>query len=135
MDSSGKDNGAPVVDDYVDYDDDKVVAGNGQLETGPVVQMTNAEDPNEKTTEKTTVKLTTVISSKKTGKSPKSVTQSLIENIPQDVDYQSDAAAEHYLPGVKFARQTNIPTTKQPIETGVVYTPWGPISAGKLIAG
>ena len=58
----------------------------------------------------------------------------LVANLASDSDYQSDS--EPYNPdGLHSQRLTNIPTTKQPLETGVVHTKWGPIAAGRLIAG
>lgn len=57
-----------------------------------------------------------------------------MENLASDSDYQSDS--EPYNPdGLHSERLTNVPTTKQPLETGVVHTKWGPIAAGRLIAG
>jgi hypothetical protein len=52
-------------------------------------------------------------------------------SFPRDGDEETSG-------GSKSARQisTNDPTkTRRPIETGVVYTKWGSISAGRLIAG
>ena len=57
-----------------------------------------------------------------------------IDNLPVDSDYQGDS--EPYNPdGLLTQRLTNLPTTKQPLETGVVFTRWGAIAAGQLLAG
>ncbi|ODM98690.1 hypothetical protein Ocin01_07998 [Orchesella cincta] len=69
------------------------------------------------------------------------VEDSPVLNLPHDGDVDSDVVL---LPGAsgsassKSARQVspNKPgRTRRPIETGVVYTQWGSISAGRLIAG
>ncbi|CAG7683965.1 unnamed protein product [Allacma fusca] len=36
---------------------------------------------------------------------------------------------------VKFGRLTGLPTSKKPIETGVIHTKWGAICGSQLIGG
>jgi len=40
-----------------------------------------------------------------------------------------------YSQELRAKRATVIPTTNQPVENGVVYTPWGDVSAGRVIGG
>ena len=40
-----------------------------------------------------------------------------------------------YSDGLRAKRATIIPTTRRPSQTGVIYTKWGDISAGRVLGG